>query len=244
MAGKEQQMDARLGVLAKRLEACRKRGNRMTLQNVLESARILEQAKAIAKDDFQKWVVEEGRMDPTTARHHMRVAKMAKEHRYFNTAFATLSLTKLYALSGLWEDSLREVMSGEVKFSKPIEGLSDVQFLSEFRQQFTLRIKKINRGHMYREVTAKITRLEKAFRRGRKLLGRLKPDFKLKLAERLDALIMTATEWRAVARATAAEALAQRSPVPPSPNGNGSAADRATAASRSRASSSTEKRGS
>ena len=237
-------MDARLGLLAKRLNACRKRGNRMTLQNVLESARILRQAKAIARGDFEKWVVAEGHMDPNTARHHVRVAKLIEAHPNLNSDLANLSISKLYALSALWNDSFRDVMSGKIRFSKPIEELNDVQFLSEFRQRFHLKIKKINRGHAYREVTAKITRLEKAFRRGRKFLGSLRPELKLKLAERLDALIMTATEWRAVARATATEALAQRPPAPPSSNGNGSEADRTTAASRSRASSSMESRGS
>jgi len=58
-------MQDRLNELARELEACRRRGNQMTLEHILESARILEEAMFVADGDFGTWLKTQGRYRPS-----------------------------------------------------------------------------------------------------------------------------------------------------------------------------------
>jgi hypothetical protein len=71
----------RLNELAVQLMNCRKRGNRLTLECVLQSARILSEAKSLAGKDFGAWLIEQARMDRATAYRHLGVSAPARQAR-------------------------------------------------------------------------------------------------------------------------------------------------------------------
>src|SRR5262245_24691880 len=102
----------RLNVLAVQLMNCRKRGNRLTLEGVLESARILSEAKSLAGAGFGKWLLEQARMDRATAYRHLGVARFVKQHVALTRQIATLSLAKIYALSALNSAEAVRVLTG------------------------------------------------------------------------------------------------------------------------------------
>ena len=71
----------KLDALARRLMICRRKGNTLTIATVLESARILSEAREEAKRGFTAWLRKKGHMDPMTARRHLAVARFVREHR-------------------------------------------------------------------------------------------------------------------------------------------------------------------
>jgi hypothetical protein len=155
-------MDPRLDELAVRLQECRRKGNRMTLQCVLESARILREAKARAKREFGKWLAEKGHMAPSTARIHLRVEHWIAANRQLTGDFANLSLAKVYALTTLDFDTARRLLHGQIRMSKPIEELSDVQFRLDFRRMFPPARRRRTRQHAYQQLHSALVRATRA----------------------------------------------------------------------------------
>lgn len=151
-------MDPRLEELARRLRECRRKGNRMTLQYVLESAKILKEARERAKRDFSAWVREKGRMDPTTARHHLRVSEFVDRNRVLTPEIVNLSIAKVYALTTLDLDIAQRILKGQIKFSQPLEELTDIQFRIEFRKKFPPAKKRRNRQHAYQQLYSDLVR--------------------------------------------------------------------------------------
>jgi hypothetical protein len=139
----------RLNVLAVELMNCRKRGNKMTLECVLESGRILGEAKRLAGSGFGKWLTEQARMDRATAYRHLGVARFAKQHVALTRQIATLSLAKIYAISTLDSDTAVRILTGLVKFSAPLDLICDVQFRREFREMYPPKQKRRTRQHLY-----------------------------------------------------------------------------------------------
>lgn len=189
----------RLNVLAVELMNCRKRGNRMTLDCVLESARILGEAKSLAGTGFGKWLTEQARMDRATAYRHLGVARFVKQHVALTRQIATLSLAKIYAISTLDSDTAVRILTGRVKFSAPLDLICDVQFRREFREMFPPKQKRRTRQHVYQAAASALTRAAKAVQEASRVVRAMTPMQRRRIELKIQALARLISGWKGVA---------------------------------------------
>jgi hypothetical protein len=188
-----------LADLAEELMECRKRGNKLTLECVLKSARILEKAKEIAEGGFGRWLTEQARMDRSTASRHMRVAQFVRKHGALMQQISTLSLAKVYALSALDSGTAARILTGHIKFSAPIDELCDVQFRREFSERFPVQRRKHTRLQVYQSTASALTRAVKAVQHASSFVRRMTPTQRQKLVNRMQALVRLISGWNQVA---------------------------------------------
>ena len=185
--------------LAVKLMNCRKRGNRLTLECVLESARILEEAKAIAKNSFGRWLSEQARMDRSTAGRHMRVARFIQKHGALMHQITTLGLAKIYALSSIDSGLAARVLTGQITFSAPLEEMGDLQFRREFREKFPPQKRRHTRTHVYQSTASALTRATKAVQNASLFLRRMTTSQRRMIVNRIHALVKLISTWNQVA---------------------------------------------
>ncbi|HEX7899781.1 MAG TPA: hypothetical protein VF950_18575 [Planctomycetota bacterium] len=195
-------MERILKDLADRLHDLRLRANRVTLKHVLDSAKILQEAREIAQGEFGRWVRERAHMQYETARRYLRVAVFVQTHHNSNSEIATLSLAKIYALSSLDSDTAQRFLAHREAFSKPLSQLTDVEFLREFRQRYPKKVYRRTRLHFYREIAATLTRLRKALARGQSYAARLTSLQGERISRELEALGSQAPFWKSRKGAT------------------------------------------
>jgi len=189
----------RLNLLAVELMNCRKRGNRLTLECVLESARILDEAKTLAGAGFGKWLTEQARMDRATAYRHLGVARFVRQHVALMRQIATLSLAKIYALSALDSDIALQLLTGRLKLSAPLDLINDVQFRREFRQLFPPKQKRRTREHVYQSAASALTRAAKAVQEASRVVRAMTPLQRHKIELKIHALEKLISGWKGVA---------------------------------------------
>lgn len=189
----------RLNELAVQLMNCRKRGNKVTLECVLESARILAEAKAIAGPAFGIWLIERAHMDRATAYRHLAVARFVRTHVALTRQIATLSMAKIYAVSGLDSAQAVRVLTGQVRFSAPLEILCDVQFRREFRRLFPGKAPRHTREHVYRTASSALTRAVAAVQEATTLLRRMTAVQRHKIEAQIQMLVKLVGAWKGVA---------------------------------------------
>jgi len=189
----------RLNVLAVQLMNCRKRGNRLTLDCILESARILSEAKTIAGAGFGRWLAEQARMDRATAYRHLAVARFAKQHVALMRQIATLSLTKVYALSALDSAAAVRILTGQIKFSAPLDLICDVRFRREFRQMFPPRVRRHTHRHAYQSASSALIRAEQAVRHASAFVGSMTAAQRHAIEHKIEALVRLIAAWKGVA---------------------------------------------
>ncbi|MGH9024276.1 MAG: DUF3102 domain-containing protein [Acidimicrobiia bacterium] len=192
-------MNDRLEALARSLDKCREQNHRASLEHVLQAARILAEAKAEAARDFGRWLKEQARMSRSTANCYLRVAEFLERNVQLTGQIAKLGLAKVYALSSLDFDAARRILTGDERFSKPLELLSDVQFRKEFRERYPSERKRRTREHAYREIQSAIAHLDRALARGQRLMARMTPIQKERISNGLRALQALAAGWSSVA---------------------------------------------
>lgn len=189
-------METRLDQLARQLAGCRRRGNKLSLEHVLESAKILAEAQAIAKRAFGRWLHAQGHMAYETARRHLRVAEFVRQNHSLTSEIATLSLSKVYALSSLDSALGRRYLTGERKFSAPLNEMSDVRFRQEFVERHPMEKKRTTREHVYRAAFSALIKAKKLVARAGRYASRLTPLQKRRLMEGIQALTLAATAGR------------------------------------------------
>lgn len=189
----------RLNALAVQLMNCRKRGNKLTLECVLESARILAEAKKIAGSGFGRWLTEQARMDRATAYRHLSVERFVRNHVALTRQIATLSLAKIYALSTLDSDRIVPILTGQVRFSAPLDLICDVQFRREFRQMYPPMAKRRTRQHCYQSASSALTRAERAVQEASRFVRTLTAAQRHKIEGKVQALSRLIAAWKGVA---------------------------------------------
>src|SRR5687768_6769138 len=107
----------------RRLEECRRRWHRRTVQYVVEVARIVRAARRAAKDErrWGEWIRNETHMNRSTVYRYLEVAKFLKANVASKQQLVSLSIAKIYALSRLNRDQALELLE-----SGTAEKLSDV----------------------------------------------------------------------------------------------------------------------
>jgi hypothetical protein len=152
----------KLTAYTRRLEECRKRWNRRTVQFVLEAALILRAARKAAKDErrWGQWIREEIRMNRTTVYRYLRVAKFLKENVDLGQHLVPLSIVKIYALARLKkEDAVALVRSGKAA------ALSDVAFLRLTRRLQPQPVIRATLPNLMKSLEASLVRLDRTIRR-------------------------------------------------------------------------------
>ena len=189
----------RLNVLAVELMNCRKRGNKMSLECVLESARILAEAKSLAGAGFGRWLAEQGRMDRATAYRHLGVSEFVRQHVALTRQIATLSMAKIYAISSLDSATAVRILTGHVKFSAPLDLICDVQFRREFREMFPPKQKRRTRQHVFQAAASALTRAAKAVQEASRVVRAMTPDQRRRIELKIQALSKLVSGWKGVA---------------------------------------------
>lgn len=185
--------------LAKDLHHCRRRHHKLSLKYVLEAARILSDAKRLAKRRFGAWLREHARMDRSTVGRYLRVAAFAKANESSMHQIQALSIMKICSLASLDAAAARRFLKGTLKLSGPLEELGDAQFVRELRARYPAPPKKLNRQHAYRQVLSAIARLERAFSGADRYHDLLSPAQKRQIADEIRELIHMARGWRRIA---------------------------------------------
>lgn len=190
-------MDETLKDLAARLHELRLRSHQLTLRHVLDMAKILDQARGIAQRDFGRWVKERAHMQYETARRYLRVAGFVAANHNLNWEIAKLSISKIYAISSLDSETARRLLEHREALSKPLERLTDVEFLREFRLKYPKPVRNRNRVHVFREISAALTRLRKSLGRGQRFAGQMDDVQRQRIARDLAGLAELAAPWGA-----------------------------------------------
>ena len=152
----------KLTAYTRRLEECRKRWNRRTVQYVLEAALILRAARKAAKDEgrWGSWIRNEIHMDRTTVYRYFRVATFFKANVDLNQQMVCLSISKIYALSRLKrEEAVELIRSGKA------EALSDVDFLKLARRLQPHQATRDTLSNLLKALEASLLRLDQSMRR-------------------------------------------------------------------------------
>ncbi len=192
-------MGSSLDELAARLRVCRQKGNKLTLQCVLESAGILAEAKSIAKGGFTRWLRNQAHMTGDTANHHLCVAEFVEAHPELTVEIATLSIAKIYALSTLESETAARLIRGDDTLSIPLDQMSDLRFKNEFRSRFPRTKKRLTRQHAFQQLFNALLRVERVLAEDGRFAAKLTPSQLERLSERLQALIRLASGWKIVA---------------------------------------------
>ena len=173
----------KLTSFTRRLEECRKRWHRRTSAYVLEVARIVRGARKAARSEgrWGKWIREETRMNRTTVYRYLEIAKFLRTNDALKHQLASLSISKLYALSRLRQSEVTKlVRSGKA------EDLSDVDFLKHVaRLQPRRRVLRITRPNLTKSLEASVARLSSCIHRWQDSNLVMSITFRLRLKSRL-----------------------------------------------------------
>jgi hypothetical protein len=175
------------------------RGNKLTLECVLESARILKAAKKLAKRSFGRWLTEQAHMDRSTASRHLRVAEFVGRNVASTQQISSLSMAKIYAISTLSSEMAARVLDGRVEFSAPLDQISDVQFRREFRKLFSPKTRRITREQIYLSTASALTRAEHAIQYAAAYLHHMTETQRLKLETQIRGILKLVSGWKGVA---------------------------------------------
>jgi hypothetical protein len=179
-----------LEAYTRQLEDCRRRWNRRSLDYVLESARILQAARRSAgtKRRWLRWLRTQVRMNPSTASRHLRVARFVGENFALKQSFASLSLSKVYALSTIErEAALRLVRDANVR------RMTDMTFARYVRPFLPRRRRRATVPNLLRAVGAALTKAERAFDQWPRAKRAIPPDSRSRLLGQLNRLLLRVT---------------------------------------------------
>lgn len=146
----------------RRLEECRKRWHRSTVQYVLAVVRIVRAARRAAKTErrWGQWIRDETHMNRTTVYRYLRVAEFLQANVDDRQQLIDLGIVKLYALSRLTREQARRVIKNGVA-----ERLCEVSLLRMVRRIQPGIPVRATRPNLTKSVVAALGRLESSLRK-------------------------------------------------------------------------------
>ena len=102
---------------------------------------------------------------------------------------ATLSLSKIYELSGVDLGLAVKILTGRQRFSAPVEVLSDMQFREELRALVPPKAPRHNHHQVYQASRSALAHAEKAVQHASSFFGRMTASQKLRLENKARALL-------------------------------------------------------
>jgi len=186
-----------LVVFTKRLEECRRRWNHRSLQYVLESARILGEARRAAKSErrWVRWLSEGPKLSRATALKHERVANLWGRNVSLRKHLETLSIMKIYALS-----RAKPLVVQRLAADPRIQRMSDVEFGIFVRQYLPRTRRKPTAPNLYRRVMAGLNRVGQGIARWRDSRQAIPRDVRIQIQFRIRSLLAEAGHLRTVRR--------------------------------------------
>ena len=187
-----------LSKFTRRLEECRKRWHRRTVQYVLEVVRIVRAARKAAKDErrWGKWIRNETHMNRITVYRYLAVAKFLRTNVYLKQQLVSLSIAKLYALSRLTSEQVTHLL----RSGKAVR-LNDVAFLQLVRRLAPKAVVRETLPNLSKSLNAALDRLDRSLRRWHLSALMMPAAMQSKTQARLDAMSRTLERLR---RASAA----------------------------------------
>ncbi len=145
----------KLAGLTRRMQECRRRWNRRSLDYVLESAGILHEARVAAKDrrDWNRWVREEVHMSTATAWRHLAVREFLDRNVTYLKRFARLSLAKVYGLVRLSPKVVRKLLK-----DPRVGKLSEVALARLIDRHLPARRQRLSPSNACRSIMAALDR--------------------------------------------------------------------------------------
>jgi hypothetical protein len=166
----------------RRVEECKRRWNRRTLQYVLAVARIVLRAKKAAgnRRRWTWWIHHDLRMDRSTIQRYLRIESFVRANDDLNHHFHDLTISKLYALSRLpLAHARRMLVSGKVSRG------NDLEFLRMARRLIRRRPYRTSVENLTRQMDAAVRRIELSVQRWRTSKLEIPPVLSARLRRQL-----------------------------------------------------------
>jgi hypothetical protein len=186
-------MSRSLGVFTKQLVECRRRWNHRSLDYVLESARILGEAREAAKSErrWVRWLREGPRMSRATALKHERVANLWGRNVSLRKHFETLSISKIYALS-----RAKPVVVHRLAADARVHDMPDAEFSLFIRQYLPRAHRKAAVPNLYACIMAGLDRVGQGIARWKSSRQAIPRDFRIQIQFRIRGLMAQAGHLR------------------------------------------------
>jgi hypothetical protein len=171
-----------LAPFTRRLEECRKRWHRRTVQYVLEVARIVRGARKAARDErrWGEWIRNETHMNRTTVYRYLQVAKFLKANVDSKHQLVSLSIAKIYALSRMEPGQVLSLLK-----SGKLERMSDVSFLRMARRFRKDTSPRFIRSNLFKSLDSAFGRLEESMKRWQHSELPMPPHFQMKYRSKI-----------------------------------------------------------
>lgn len=186
-------MDVRLEMCTKQLEQCRHRWNSHSLDFVLESAAILARAQVAAQNKrrWVRWLRSAAHMHPGTAYRHLRVARFLKGSFALKRKCATLSLSKVYALS-----RTKPLVAQRLCEDEKVRSMTDANFAKFIRQYLPPSVLPPTKPNLFRSVMAGLTKARRGIERWKNTRIAMPMEFRSRILLRLREVTATLSHLR------------------------------------------------
>ena len=170
----------------RQMDDCRKRWKRQSLEFVLESARILQEARQAAESNgcWSHWLREKVHMNRVTAYRHMKVASFIGANVALKQHLTTLGLTKIYAITRLKPELVSGLVSDPV-----VREMSDARFAAFIRPHIPVRRRRPSPPNLLRSILATLARAEKTVIRWQKSPDRIPGPHRARILARIQELL-------------------------------------------------------
>jgi len=190
-------MVASLDVFTRRLEACRRQWNRGSLDYVLESAKILQEAKTAADNErrWLRWVTEAAHMSRMTATRHLGVAHFLSRNVTLKRHCATISISKVYALS-----RTKPIVAHRMLSDERVRRMTDVEFAGLIRPYLPKTKRRPTVPNLLRSILSGLEKASRGIARWKGARTAIPPEHRSRIQLRLREMDATVGHLRALRR--------------------------------------------
>ncbi len=186
-------MSGSLDAFTRQLEECRRRWNRHSLEYVLQSARILHAAKESSRNGrcWLRWLRQAAHINQSTACRHMRVADFLKRNYALKHTFATLSLSKVYALS-----RTTPIVARRLAHDERVRAMRDSEFASFIQNYLPKSRRRPTAPNLFRSIMSGLEKAHRGIARWKRARRAIPSGYRGGIQSRLMELLAAASHLR------------------------------------------------
>lgn len=190
-------MSGSLNAFTRRLEECRRRWNRHSLEYVLESGRILHAARDLSRNQgrWLRWLRSEAHINQSTAFRHMRVADFLKRDYALKHTFATLSLAKVYSLT-----RTKPVVARRLAHDDRVRAMTDAEFAQFFQHYLPTSNRTPTATNLFRSIMSGLEKADRGIARWKRARRAIPTEYRGGIQSRLRELLAAASHLRGSGR--------------------------------------------
>lgn len=190
-------MSGTLDAFTRKLEECRRRWNRHSLEFVLESAKVLRAAREAAQDGkrWMKWLRWDAHMNRGTAFRHLRVAEFLESDVALKQHCATLSISKVYALS-----RTRPIVAHRLLADDRVRSMTDVEFARFIRHYLPRAKRRPTAPNLLRAIMSGLEKAGRGIARWKGTRHAIPGEYRARIEARLRELLAAASHLRRTRR--------------------------------------------